>query len=783
MRCLYRLQGRASTILLTYLSVALCSSAIAFADTKTYNVIKDEYLVELKPSSEVGAQSLEQSEYAAVKRLPHSSLLIVKPRTAASIADRSQREIVSLKSSDSRCPELIKSGLAKSCSPNYVVSIDATPNDPKLSSLWGMGSSGIDATTAWDAGTGSTGIVVAIIDTGIDYTHQDLIDNLWINTAEVAGNNRDDDNNGYIDDIYGINAITSSGNPYDDNAHGTHVAGTIGAVGNNALGVVGVNWNVKIMGLKFLDANGSGSLGDAIEAMNYMVAMKNRGVNVKVVNNSWGGGGYSDALNSAIKRVNDAGIIFTAAAGNEANDNDANPSYPSGYDVANVVSVAAIDSNQNLAFFSNYGATTVDIAAPGVGILSTTPGNTYQSLSGTSMATPHVTGALALLFAHDSSLTPEQAIQRLYETGQERDTITGSVRTGRTVNANRLLSNLTSPLPTVPTESVCTYTAENVPYAPDTSADEAPISLIADELSYLTVALPFTFPFHGNNVTSITISPNGVVYTKKAPSSMDYNVAAYAPAHAIAALHADLLAEAAPQGVRVVTTNDRATIFWKMKHYAYRSGGDVLIRLTLFSDGRIEDHIAIEDAQVESALQSQGTIGIAGKNEASRYTAAHNSKAISSNIGVRFTPYCTGTPPDASATITSTKIRGISKEKKRTSYVERGRRATVTLLGTGTGSAPVYFAFNKRNCPLPYLATMQNGATTFTIRVPAVSSGVTTLRAEAGSKRDDAAIKHRQKSSSRRISANTLEKLCLKLTSSAVYHAQKKALNNAQIKK
>jgi VCBS repeat-containing protein len=285
--------------------------------------------------------------------------------------------------------------------PNYRVQLVGIPNDPRFSSLWGLNNTGqtggtndadIDAVEAWDTTTGGGTTIVAVIDTGVDYTHPDLAANMWRNTDEIAGNLIDDDGNGYVDDVHGYDWVNFDGDPMDDNGHGTHVAGTIGAVGNNGVGVAGVNWNVQIMALKFLDFFGGGYTQDAILALNYAVAN-----GAMISNNSWGGGGYSQALYDAIASAQAAGHIFVAAAGNESNNNDNFPSFPASYDLDNIISVAATDHNDNLASFSNYGATSVDLGAPGVSILSTTPGNTYDTYSGTSMATPHVAGVAALV--------------------------------------------------------------------------------------------------------------------------------------------------------------------------------------------------------------------------------------------------------------------------------------------------------------------------------------------------------------------------------------------------
>ncbi len=290
--------------------------------------------------------------------------------------------------------------------PNFLVTAVAIPNDPSFSQLWGLHNSNdadIDAPEAWDKTKGNASVVIAVIDTGVDYNHPDLGANMWKNTAECSGNGADDDGNGYIDDCYGIDTYNNDANPMDDNRHGTHVSGTIGAVGNNNIGVVGVNWNVRIMACKFLGAGGSGSTFDAIECLNYVKAMKDKGVNVIATSNSWGGGGFSQAMSDAIQSQMQHGILFIAAAGNNAKDSDACPFSPASYYLPNVISVAATTSADGLASFSNYGRRTVHLGAPGVSILSTTPNNTYQSLGGTSMATPHVAGLAALLKAENPS--------------------------------------------------------------------------------------------------------------------------------------------------------------------------------------------------------------------------------------------------------------------------------------------------------------------------------------------------------------------------------------------
>ncbi len=299
--------------------------------------------------------------------------------------------------------------------PNYIYTASRLPNDPRFGELWGLNNANdvdVDAPEAWDAQTGVANVLVAIIDTGVDYNHEDLRANAWKNPGESGAgretNGRDDDNNGFVDDVRGWDFAGDDNDPMDDNGHGTHVAGTIAAAGDNGIGVAGVNWRAAIMALKFLSANGSGTAADAIECIEYAAQQ-----GAQVLNNSWGGGGFSQALRDAIELARARNAVFVAAAGNEGRDNDASPSYPASYDVANVLSIAACDQQGQMASFSNFGRTSVDFAAPGVGILSTTPGNNYQSFSGTSMATPLASGVAALLLAQFPQSTYRQIMIRM----------------------------------------------------------------------------------------------------------------------------------------------------------------------------------------------------------------------------------------------------------------------------------------------------------------------------------------------------------------------------------
>jgi len=318
--------------------------------------------------------------------------------------------------------------------PDYMVNAHAVPNDTRFGDMWGMNNTGqqlgitdadIDAPEAWSRSTGSSSIVVGVIDTGIDQDHPDLVPNLWTNPHEIPGNGIDDDGNGYVDDVRGWDFVNDDNNPDDDNYHGTSCAGTIGARGNNNLGVAGVNWNVRMVSLKFLNATGSGWASDAVEAVMYATS-----IGVHVTSNSWGGTSTSTVLEDAIAEAGQAGILFVASAGN---DNAGTASFPAGFDLDNIISVAASTRHDLKASFSNFNAESVDLAAPGESILSTVVGGGYGSMSGTSAAAPHVAGACALLLASRPDLQASEVKSILLST---IDTLPDFVE--RTVSGGRL---------------------------------------------------------------------------------------------------------------------------------------------------------------------------------------------------------------------------------------------------------------------------------------------------------------------------------------------------------
>lgn len=339
--------------------------------------------------------------------------------------------------------------------PNWIYQHQATSNDTYFTngSLWGMyGAStspanlyGTGAATAWAAGkTGSNSVYIGIIDEGYMYTHEDLAPNAGVNPGEVEGDGIDNDGNGLVDDVYGWDFAGNNNTVFDGVAddHGTHVAGTIGAVGGNGKGVAGVVWNVKMLSAKFLGSRG-GTTANAIKAVDYFTNLKGKGLNIVATNNSWGGGGFSQALKDAIDRANTAGILFIAAAGNSGTNNDATASYPSGYTSSNIIAVASITSTGALSSFSQYGATTVDIGAPGSAIWSTVPRQTrkngpvtsgYASYNGTSMATPHVSGAAALYASLNPGASAAQIKTAIMSSAASTPSLAGKVVTGGRLN-------------------------------------------------------------------------------------------------------------------------------------------------------------------------------------------------------------------------------------------------------------------------------------------------------------------------------------------------------------
>ena len=320
---------------------------------------------------------------------------------------------------------------------------DTFPNDPSFDGQWSLHNTGqsggtvdadIDASEAWDLTTGSPLVIVAVIDSGIDYNHEDLRANMWENPGEIAGNGLDDDGNGYVDDRFGIDAITGKGDPLDDDGHGTHVAGIIAAAGNNGIGVSGVCWTCKIMALKFLPNNDSGTVSDEIECIQYAV---NHGAGI--INGSFGDYTYSQAEKDAIDAAGQKGVLCVFAVGNEGRNNDVESHFPSSHESENIIAVGISDRDDELVSWSDYGLSSVDVAAPGQQILSTGLNNGYGLENGASVAAPHVTGIAALLKAYEPEITWQEIKSRLIGGVDAQISMSGFLLTGGRVNAYRSL--------------------------------------------------------------------------------------------------------------------------------------------------------------------------------------------------------------------------------------------------------------------------------------------------------------------------------------------------------
>ncbi|MFG1499155.1 S8 family peptidase [Halobacteriovorax sp. XZX-3] len=396
------------------------------------------YIVKLKP----GFESLVNTNMAdaQVRKLSFGTFAVVKQNFEGLVQDPAveyveKNWIINL--NDFSAPQHDDASLTENRDEQFSKQWGLM-NDGRNSSGWfsrGKAGEDINATAAWNVETGDRDLVVAVIDTGVDYTHADLKANTWKNEGEIAGNGIDDDGNGFVDDVYGYDFANKDGDPMDGHSHGTHCAGVIGAR-HNGTGIMGVMANVKIMSIKFLSDSGSGETIDAISSIDYAVAN-----GAKILSNSWGGGEYSEALKESIQNARDKGVLFVAAAGNSSADNDARPTYPANYDVENVITVGAMDGKGNRSSFSNYGQDTVHVFAPGSNILSTVPGDRYKKMSGTSMATPMVSGVLGLLLSKEEGLTFSQIKERIYSTSVPNAGLITKAKSGR-IEAYRLLNNI-----------------------------------------------------------------------------------------------------------------------------------------------------------------------------------------------------------------------------------------------------------------------------------------------------------------------------------------------------
>ena len=454
--------------------IFLVLQAIAFGQNPERGSVANEILVKFKGGTSVDLARAVNSRSSAVllEKLGDLGWQRVKLPTGTNL--------------NSAIARYLDSDQVEAVQPNYYYHLLATPNDASFGSLYGM--TKISAPQAWDLNTGSSTVVIANIDTGAKYTHEDLAANMWTNPGEINNNGVDDDGNGFIDDFYGYDFFFNDSNPVDENGHGTHTSGTLGAVGNNSIGVVGVNWNVKIMTIKIYDSVGATTTSAMlINAYNYVRLMKERGVNIRVTNNSYGGCdeacGYDQATKDAIDALGNAGVLQVFAAGNDGRNIDSQPFFPASYTSPTILSVANSNSSDTRNGSSNFGPVSVDVAAPGTSILSTVSNaSNYGPLSGTSMATPHVAGAAALLSAHNPSLSAASLKATLLNSVDILAAWNGIVKTGGRLNVAQALQNqtvcsfgLVNPSMLVPTKggyfSVNVTAAQNCDYSVKSNAN------------------------------------------------------------------------------------------------------------------------------------------------------------------------------------------------------------------------------------------------------------------------------------------------------------------------
>lgn len=512
--------GASSIFTLSAVVLSLGASLPAYAK-KSIKVepkhVSGEFIVRLRDSSAVNIQT---SVFSSLQKVfGNNAVLSVKPFQT----DKNLHVVRMARDSDVKgaIDRLSSDPAIEFAEPNYVVHAfdDGTPNDADFGKLWGMKNTGqtdssgqtgtvgsdINVLPLWQQGhKGSKKVVVSIIDTGIEWSHPDLKGNVYTNAAEIAGNGKDDDNNGFIDDVHGWNFATNNNNSNDDHGHGSHCAGTIGGMGNNGQGVAGVNWEVTMMPVKFLDAQGGGTLQGAVDSINYARMMK-----VNVMSNSWGGGGFSQALFKAIQDARDAGILFVAAAGNESNNNDNSPTYPASYQVENVVSVAAIDNRDAIASFSNYGIRAVHVAAPGVRIFSTVKDAGYDTYSGTSMACPHVSGIAALLWASNPEWTFGEIKDRMIRTSEPVGGLKRKVMAKGRVSAYNAMHGIVPPS-SDPDESAWIDVPMNIesdhPYK-----DKADLTFKIEQPNAKMIRVHFEKVDVENRYDHVTVEANGAI--------------------------------------------------------------------------------------------------------------------------------------------------------------------------------------------------------------------------------------------------------------------------------
>ncbi len=532
-----------------------------------------------------------------------------------------------------------RSGLVEVAEPDILFRPAVLPNDPSFANgdQWALHNTGqfgglpdadIDAPEGWDRLNSASNIVVATIDSGARYTHQDLAANIWVNPGEIPGNHVDDDGNGFVDDVHGINAVADSGDPSDDLGHGTHVAGIIGAVGNNGVGICGVAWRVQIMPLRFLSPGQLGTLTDLLQCLNYA---QSKGA--RVVNCSFTTTTYSSTMSNAFWNLRAAGVVVAAAAGNEGQNNDLVPSYPASLKLDNIVAVTATTRTDGFSGY-NYGSASVHLGAPGSAIWSTynRSDSDYAFDTGTSMAAPQVAGALALLRARYPSLTPPQLIARLLATVDQIPSLSGRCVSGGRLNLDRALGPRDYEL--VP--AAFAWVATN---------GMSPVVLAGNGVSG-PFPLPFSFPFYGQNQTRVYISANGVVGFD--PTGLDVGSdvqlpGGAAPNGAIYPYWDDLNPGAGGQvwaGSIGLAPNRKFVVSWVDVPHAITLGGDSLFsfQAVLHESGEISfQYLNVTNGRPSLVAGKSASIGVEDSSGLSGTSYLYHAAALTNGQALVFT--------------------------------------------------------------------------------------------------------------------------------------------------
>lgn len=494
-RKIYFMKFYRIVLLCVFLAIIALSS---FAQRSAANFVQNELLVKFAP----GTSPREQ----------RSANLSVGASAIEKLGDTGWHRVVlpsNLSPTDAVAKYLNLDNVV-AAQPNFFYHLVAIPNDPGFTDPAMYGLTKISAPQAWDIETGGSSVVVANIDTGMRYTHEDLASNMWTNPGEINNNGIDDDGNGFVDDYYGYDFRYNDPDPLDQHGHGTHTGGTIGAAGNNMLGVVGVNWNVRIMAIKIYSPAATDTTSAMlINAYNYVRLMKERGVNIVATNNSYGGCdeacGYDQATKDAIDALGDAGVLNVFAAGNSGVNVDITPEYPGSYNSPSIITVGASNTSDDRVF--NYGVVNVDLAAPGVGIRSTTynSDSSYGNKSGTSMATPHVTGAAALLAAHYPTMSAASIKATLMNTVDLLPQWNGIVRSGGRLNVFRALQEPT----------ICSFQVSQLNIHPKTKGGYFTVDVsVAPNCDYYAksntnwIHLENASPLSGNGSVTFRVSLN-----------------------------------------------------------------------------------------------------------------------------------------------------------------------------------------------------------------------------------------------------------------------------------